>query len=238
MIRTDRTLRRLALFCGLSALVANVRFVQSAEPEDDFSRWEKSIAAFEKQKNVPRGGVLFVGSSSIRGWDLKESFPEFTTINRGFGGSQVADSVHFADRLIFPYRPKVVVLYAGDNDISKGKTPQRVFTDFEKFVATIHAELPQTRILFLPIKPSLKRWNLVGKMQEANRLIAKACQADTRLVSVNTFDVLLGKDGKPDPRFFREDGLHLNADGYQTWTTVLKPQIHKQLREFGRPPVR
>lgn len=194
----------------------------------NFARWEKAIAAFEKAdaKSLPeKNGLLFVGSSSIRLWNLPQSFPDRKAINRGFGGSQIIDSVHFAKRIILKHRPKTVVLYAGDNDIAAGKSPETVAADFAKFVRTVHAELPKTRILFIAIKPSLARWNLAGKMQRANEMIARQCKQDDRLVYVDIFKPMLGESGTPRKELFRKDGLHLNAKGYALWASILKPHL-------------
>ena len=103
-------------------------------------KWEKDIVKFEaaaKANPHPEGALLFVGSSSIRMWDLKSSFPKQATINHGFGGSELEDSLHFADRIIIPHAPAMVLLYAGDNDINNGKNAERVVEDYKKFVARI-----------------------------------------------------------------------------------------------------
>jgi len=195
-----------------------------------FARSEKSIAAFEAQDTKsppPKGAILFVGSSSIRMWKLSKSFQKLKTINRGFGGSQIVDSIHFADRIILKHEPRIVALYAGDNDIAHGKNAATVFADFKKFVNTVHAKLPRARIIFLPIKPSIARWKLIGEMRKANELIAKFCKSRERLVYVDTFTPMLGEDGKPRPELFLKDGLHMNAKGYKVWADVLKPHLRK-----------
>ena len=202
----------------------------AAEPQANFSRWDKAIAAFEKQdkeKPPPKNAVLFVGSSSIRMWDLKKSFPELAAINRGFGGSQIADSVHFAPQLILKHAPRLVVFYAGDNDIAAKKSPDQVSADFQRLVQVIHKELPKTRIVFLAIKPSLARWKMVDAQQKANEQIKEFCQKDSRLVYLDVAKPLLGDDGKPRPELFAKDGLHLNAKGYEVWGALLKPHLKK-----------
>ena len=191
-------------------------------------RWEKTIRAFEAQDRrepPPRGAMVFVGSSSIRLWKLKESFPDLVTINRGFGGSVIADSVHFADRIILPYQPRVIVLYAGDNDIALGYSPRQVVEDFRRFVRTVHARLPQTKIVFIAIKPSLSRWHLAAKMKEANQAIRQLTQEDDRLEFVDIWTPMLGPDGRPRKELFRSDGLHLNARGYELWARLLRPHL-------------
>lgn len=202
--------------------------IAPAVAEDPSARWEPAIRAFEKQDAEhppPKNGVLFVGSSSIRVWDLNESFPEKGYINRGFGGSQIADSIAFLDRLVINHEPRVVLMYAGDNDIAAGKTPEAVASDFETFQKKLHAKLPKTRIMYIAIKPSLKRWNLYPQMAEANRLIAEHCDSDERLTYLDIVTPMLGDDGKPIPDLFREDGLHLNRKGYEVWTGVVSKHL-------------
>jgi lysophospholipase L1-like esterase len=200
----------------------------SARADESVRRWVKAIAAFEerdRESPPARHGVLFAGSSSIVLWDLKRAFPETTTINRGFGGSQIADSTYFADRIIVPAQPRTIVFYAGDNDLAGGRSPEQVRDDFRSFVATVRQALPETKIIFIGIKPSPSRWSLVEKQQEANRLIEADCQADPRLVFVDTFPAMLGDDDRPRPSLFRPDNLHLSARGYALWNALLKPAL-------------
>jgi lysophospholipase L1-like esterase len=198
------------------------------EDKRDFSVWEKAIAAFEKQdqqKPPPKDAVLFVGSSSIRRWDLSKSFPELDVINRGFGGSQLADSSHFAPRIVLKYEPRVVVLYAGDNDLAAGKSPEQVQADFQAFVRTVQKGLPKARIIFLSIKPSPLRRGLMDRMRKANALIEADCKKGERLLYVDVFTPMLGDDGKPRRELFINDGLHLNEKGYALWASILKPHL-------------
>lgn len=186
--------------------------------------WEKDIVKLEAKAeaaNHAKGGYLFVGSSSIRMWDLKASFPEWSTINHGFGGSQLSDSIQYADRIVIPFAPKVVFLYAGDNDVAKGKSAEVVIADFKTFVAKIHQALPETKIVFLPIKPSLSRWELWPEMNQANQAIRKIAEGDKKLGYIDTATPMLGKDGKPMPDLFKQDGLHLNDKGYAVWNKVV-----------------
>jgi lysophospholipase L1-like esterase len=207
---------------AVSCLVVHLH----AEEKDRFSRWEKEIAALEKQdqdRPPPKGGIVFVGSSSIRLWNLAKSFPDLDVINRGFGGSEMADSVHFAPRLVLKHQPRLVVVYAGDNDLAAGKTPEQVSEAFKALVAVIHKELPRARVVFIPIKPSVARWKLIDKIRQANSLVEKVCKQDERLVYVDTFTPMLGEDAKPRAELFAKDGLHLNEKGYALWSSILKP---------------
>ncbi|MEC8973805.1 MAG: SGNH/GDSL hydrolase family protein [Verrucomicrobiota bacterium] len=213
-------------------LAAGVLPFVSAAAEHNSSRWEKSIARFEAadKKEMPKpGGVLFIGSSSIRLWKtLKDDIPGVAVVRRGFGGSQIADSVHFAGRIVHPYQPRQIVMYAGDNDVASGKSPETVLVDFQTFVKVVHAKLPKTRIAFIAIKPSIARWKLSGKMSEANALVHGVCAKDKRLDFIDIWQSMLGQDGKPKPNLFVKDGLHLNANGYALWTSIVKPYLAKR----------
>jgi len=221
---------RIGLGCVLMALAVVLSGAGlSARPtEEKSNRWERQIRAFEaadRQKPPPKQGILFIGSSSIVGWKTDRWFAGLPVINRGFGGSQIADSVHFTDRILLPYRPKVVVLYAGDNDIAAGKSPRQVAADYRRFVEGVHAALPDTRIVFVAIKPSIRRWKLVDKMRHANRLIQAATEKDQRLVFLDIDKPMIGKDGKPRAELFKADGLHLNAKGYKLWSDLVRPHL-------------
>lgn len=191
-------------------------------------RWEPAIRAFEAQDHKsapPKGGVVFVGSSSIRMWAVEKSFPELSALNRGFGGSQMADSARYADRIVTLYEPRVVVLYAGDNDLAAGKSPEQVLADYRQFVGKVHAALPKTRIVYIAVKPSIARWKLIEKVRTTNGLIQQAAAGDPRLVFIDVEKPMVGPDGKPRPEFFLRDGLHLNAEGYRIWADLVRPHL-------------
>jgi len=193
-------------------------------------RWQPDIDNFtrqDEQQAPPQNAILFVGSSSIRLWDTQKSFPGLTTINRGFGGSFLVDSEYYADRIILPYAPRTIVLYAGDNDIASGKSPAMLLADFQSFTAKIRRSLPQTKILYIAIKPSLARWNLWPQMNAANHLIGDYCAAAPRMQFIDITFPMLGTDGQPRPELFQPDGLHLNDEGYRLWTSILTPFLVK-----------
>ncbi|MHC4695066.1 MAG: SGNH/GDSL hydrolase family protein [Planctomycetota bacterium] len=196
-------------------------------------QWEKTIQNFEEwdyKNSFPSNAVLFVGSSSIRLWHTSKCFPEIKVINRGFGGSQISDVNYFANRIVLPYKPKVIVLYAGDNDIAAGKSPQHVFEDFRAFAWLVHKSRPKTHIIFISIKPSLSRWAFWPRAKEANLKVKEFSEKDIRLTFVDISTVLLGHDAKPDTRLYLKDNLHLNSKGYKAWTKLLKPIIAKVLK--------
>lgn len=200
----------------------------AAAKEPDGSAWEGAIARFESldRKSMPApGGIVFVGSSSIRLWDTKESFPELAITNRGFGGSQASDVLEFADRIVIKYRPRLIAFYAGDNDLAAGETPQQVLADFRAFTDKVFAALPETKILFLAIKPSPARIQLLDTQERANRLIEEYCQQAPRLTFVDLAAVLLDDQGLPIDKYYAPDRLHLSAAGYEAWTKALRPLL-------------
>ena len=202
-----------------------------AEAAHNFARWEKDMAAFEQMDRTnapPQGAVLFIGSSTIRLWStLAQDFPNQRVINRGFGGSEIVDSTHFAERIIFPYAPKTIFLRAGGNDIAAGKAPEQVFKDFQAFVTKVHSKLPETDIIYMSINATPARWALAEKEKALNALIAQAAPSMPRVKYLDASSVSLGPDGKPRPELFRSDRLHFNAAGYKLLAERVRPYVGK-----------
>lgn len=198
------------------------------------SPFEAEIRAFEAADAVQMpapGGIVFVGSSSFTLWEtMRQDLAPFPVIPRGFGGSQLVDSVRYCERIVTPYQPRAVVLYAGDNDLADGKTPERIAADFEAFVAIVHRALPETKIAFLSIKPSPSRRHLLGEQRRANHLIADLAARDERLFFLDVFPHMLDERGEPRAELFGDDDLHLNRRGYLLWTELLRPHLAGLLR--------
>jgi lysophospholipase L1-like esterase len=200
----------------------------AAAEEEKENRWEKAIWTFEQKDAIyppEKGQILFLGSSSILFWDLKESFGDIDALNRGFGGSTIADSIHFFDRVVTPYEPRQIVFYAGDNDIDRGMSADEVVADFTEFANRVHEEFPDTEIVYIPIKPSVARWKLWPRMADSNEQIAKMAEERDWLTYVDMASPMLGGDGKPREDLLVGDGLHLNKDGYKLWTEILRPYL-------------
>lgn len=195
----------------------------------DHSQWEDAIKAFEAADAAappPKGGVLFIGSSSIRLWtSLADDFPGRQVINRGFGGSRIPDSTHFAPRIVVPYAPRLIVFYAGGNDINDGHTPEQVAADYRRFVETLRQSLPSVRIAFISIAGNPARWAQVDRVRAANGLVAAYTKSVPNLEFIDVFPRMLGADGLPRPEIFIEDRLHMNREGYKIWTQVVAPYL-------------
>lgn len=191
------------------------------------ARWRDSLEAFAAldRANAPApGGVVFVGSSSIRLWDgLEQAFAGAgrTVVKRGFGGSRLLDCARYAARLVIPYQPRTVVVYAGDNDLAEGATPEDVLARYRAFVEQVHAALPETVIAYVSIKPSPSRAALMPSAVEANARIAEWSRGDPRLRYVDVYSRMLDGQGRPRAELFLPDALHLNAAGYAIWTEAI-----------------
>lgn len=176
----------------------------------------------------PKDAILFIGSSSIRLWKtLAQDFPDHQVINRGFGGSQVIDSVNYMDRIVIPYRPKHIVFYAGGNDINAGKSPEEVLADFQTFVRKVRKALPNVKISYISIAPNPARWSQVGRVREANRLISTFARYDGRLSFIDVFPHMLGRNGQPRPDIYVADRLHMNAKGYEIWKKIVGDHLNQ-----------
>ena len=213
----------------LSILLTLMTVSQLVSPDAErAAKWEKEIVAIEKrlaEKPPAKGSVFFAGSSTMRLWDVKKAFPELNSNNVGFGGSDIRDSTTFAARILLPFEPKTIVFYAGDNDIANKRTPEQVRDDFAAFTATIHAKLPKAQILFLAIKPSVKRWSLYDVQKKSNAFVKQNCEKNPLLKYIDTIPATLGSDGTPDPELLQKDGLHLSEKGYAKWNDLVRTAI-------------
>lgn len=211
-------LRRFVFFVVLTAGAF-------ASPE----KWKPDIEAFiasDAAHPPPQNAVVFVGSSSIVKWkSLTADFPTLSVIKRGFGGSELADSAAYVDQIVIPYHPRAVVLYAGDNDLASGKTPEAVLGDFRAFRTKIHAALPSTRIFYLSIKFSPSRAKLQPAMQRANELIAADCAETDHCTFVDINAPMLDANGHPRPELFENDQLHIKPSTYVLWVQKLAPLL-------------
>ena len=198
------------------------------------SPWEHSIRAFEardrRRAPVP-GSIVFVGSSSFTLWSsLEVDLAPLPVVNRGFGGALIDDVVRYADRIVVPYHPSAVVLFAGTNDIAGARpaSAEYVAERFDAFVAKVRLSVPEALIFYVAITPSRARWRLWSLAMEANRLIEARVRADARLRFIDLGRFLLGRDGTPDPKFYRSDGLHPNKSGYRIWAREIAASLHQE----------
>ena len=245
-VRSATLLAPLAVFAllvvpssPLAAQAAGARAAQGAPAanQTEQDRWEPTIRKFEDADKVtppPQNAIVFIGASSIVRWNLLDSFPELgpRAIKRGFGGSLAADSTRYAERIVIPYKPRIVVFYAGDNDVEANHTPEQIAGDFTAFERKVHAALPATEIIYISIKPSIRRWPWIEQIKSANALVRQYCTTRSRLTFLDIVPQMIGADWKPRKELLLEDGLHMTPAGYKIWNDALRPLL--QLSQSNR----
>lgn len=213
------------------AFVAPSHNVAGAETNHNFAKWEQEIRAYEASDRTnppPKHCLLFTGSSTIRKWTtLAQDYPGQPVVNRGVGGSEVVDITHFADRIVFPYEPKMIFFRCGGNDIADGKSVEQVFADFKEFVAVVQAKLPETEIVFISWSPTIARLKQRDKEQEYNRLVKDFVKQNPHLQYCEMADVPLDKKGNVRPELFQSDKLHFNGAGNKLMAERVRPFLPK-----------
>jgi lysophospholipase L1-like esterase len=216
------------ILLGLLGLLAS-SWTQPAPTNPNPSRFESEIQALEAQEAahpLPAAPIVFVGSSSFRLWkDLSDALAGFPVVNHGFGGSHLSDIRHFLDRLVLRHHPSRVVMYAGDNDLAAGKSPETVLADFQSLVTEIRKELGPVPVDFVTIKPSPSRLALLHDQKRANRLVTDYCASAPGLSVIDIWTPMIDRQGAPREELFQSDRLHLNAEGYRIWTDVFRRHL-------------
>lgn len=215
-------------------------FSAPTSPADvDPKRFEPEIRKFEivdQRTPPPARPVLFTGSSSIRLWDtLSKDFPKHPVINRGFGGSHMSDLNFYFDRIVKPYRPSLIVVYEGDNDLAAGKAVDAVYADYLHFLKRVRIELPGTPVLLLAAKPSPSRTTLLGNQRDLDHRLQQLASTTPEIHFIDTFHPLVDALGKPRRELFREDFLHMNAKGYALWRELISPVLDQILSDSSIP---
>jgi len=219
-------MKRIFVFSLLYMVFAVDSFAQQAPFYDE-------IQVFKKQdslKSPPQHAILFVGSSSFHFWtDVQDYFPGYTIINRGFGGSSLPDVIYYASDIIFPYHPKQIVIYCGENDLaaSDAVTEDTVFDRFKILFELIRSKMKDVPIVYVSIKPSPSRAQLRPKMEKANGMIKAYLTQQKNARFVDVYHPMLNGDDRPMPEIFREDSLHMNAKGYAIWQKAIQPYLLK-----------
>ncbi len=199
--------------------------------------WDDDIVKIETRYkgDYPQDVVVFIGSSSIRKWGtLAEDMKPFTALNHGFGGSKIKDSTYYLNRLVFPFDPRAVVLFAGTNDLNgvegSSKNAEQVYDGFIDFVEAVRIKDAELPIYYISISPTNARWKVWDEAHKANELIAEYTATQDNVTFIDTTEQLLGADGQPNNDLFVWDGLHLNGDGYAVWTSIIKPILEADLQ--------
>lgn len=197
----------------------------------DAQPFYNEILAFKKQDSLVKpatNAILFAGSSTFRLWhNIKDDFRGFPIINRGFGGSSLTDVIRYTEEILFPYQPKQVVIYCGENDfaIDNLLPVDSVVNRFTTLFGLIRKRLPSTHISFVSMKPSPSRWQLKEKMQQANRTINEFLERQDNTSYIDVWEAMLNESGLPRPEIFLKDSLHMNGLGYIIWKHKILPKL-------------
>ncbi len=217
------------------AVILPIALIVQAQGQASFDRDIRRFEEADATKPPQKGGIVFVGSSSIRLWKtLEQDFPSRNVINRGFGGSQIIDNIRFAHRIVTPYEPRMVVFFAGTNDIADGRSAETVLAHYKAFVGKVREKLPETKIAYIAITPAPSRWDKVKTIRRANELIEAYCQTQPNLTFIDTASHMVDETGGPRPDLFVDDRLHLNEKGYEIWRQVIGPILDREVPASGR----
>ena len=194
------------------------------------------IKTFETKDSLsmpPEGQVLLVGSSTFRFWfTFQQDLKDFPVINRGFGGSQMSDLNFYFDRIVAKYKPKMILVYEGDNDLNAGENPDSVIREFKQFVQMAKAKLPKTKVAFCSIRPSLARVAILDKQRTVNQAINQFSKHHKRVYFVDIQKDFYLPNGEMMTDIFVADKLHLNKKGYEIWANATRKFLHKRVPEL------
>jgi len=214
--------------CFLFVVLVTGLFASAQRPA-----FYKDIQAFKKQDSLqapPANAILLIGSSSFTRWkDVHNYFPGYVLLNRGFGGSSLPHLIHYANDIIFPYQPKQIIIYCGENDLSASDTvsSKMVLERFKTLFSMIRKQLPATPVAFVSLKPSPSRQHLMPRMEAVNKDIKKYLKRKKNTAFIDVYHAMLNKEGLPMPHLFVEDNLHMNAEGYAIWQKIIEPYLLK-----------
>lgn len=207
-------------------------FLFSILDDPDPLRFKSDIDELTSAENIREngpGGIMFLGSSSIRMWkSLKDDFAGYPVYNLGFGGSHTSDVLYYFQKLVIPFHPSLILFYEGDNDLASGKSPNHVFRDFKKFLKRVNQELPGTKVGFIAAKPSPSRWTLRNEYEKLNNKIASFSQKRDDLTFIDIYSPMIEKYGRPEPELYLDDSLHMTPKGYDIWGKKIRPFIEKE----------
>lgn len=208
---------------------SNIVIAQEKQPP-----FWNDIQRFKQKDSVsapPKNAILFIGSSSFTMWQkVQNDFPSYTIINRGFGGSTLLDQLRYVNDIVYPYRPKQVVIYCGENDLAASDTVsgEEVARRFTSLFELIRKKFPRAKITYVSMKPSPSRHLLLAKMIRGNELIKKFLASKKRTSYVDVYREMIDDEGKPRTDIFLKDNLHMNESGYAIWKRLIEPHLLKK----------
>jgi len=219
----------LSLLLFLIALGINTHAQSNISSVTTSNRFEINVQAYEvadRTNPAPQNSILLLGDSQFYRWKtLAEDLPDFTIVNRGIDSFQISDLVYFADRLMTPYHPRMIVLHVGGNDVHNGRSSEQVLADFKSFVAKARAHWPAIPIAFTSLTPGPGRWEEAPKRKETNRVIKEYIASQPNLFFIDLWNAMLTADGQPRKDIWVADGVHPNHEGYLLRVKIMRPLL-------------
>jgi lysophospholipase L1-like esterase len=217
---------------GLFLIFLCVSIIQNLLAQEHPPFWDdvQVIKQYDKIYDPPQNPILFIGSSSIRLWgNLERTFAKYDALNRGIGGAEVNHIINYAEDIIFPYNPREIVMYIGENDlVVEGTTADSILTRTKRLFQIIRSKLPDIPIVYFSIKPSPSRDSYLEMARDANALIKNYIETQKNITYIDIFNPMLNKQGKPKPELFIDDMLHMNKKGYRIWRRKVKRHLIKK----------
>lgn len=221
----------LALILLAAGFAAGLYYYGSSLYEGSYVQWEDEVLEIEARYGgeYPQGEIIFYGSSSIRMWEtMDKDLAPLEVLNHGFGGSSLNDAIYYADRLVFPFNPKAVVIYSGTNDMGSdipgyGKDAREAYLASAALISYLQTELPDTEIYYIASTPNEYRWDKWERMNACNEMMQEYCESHECVTYIDTVSALLDENGMYRPELFLDDGLHFNEKGYEVWTEIILP---------------
>ncbi len=222
---TQKAVFSLRVAAVLAALLPPILSRAQSQPH----RFESAVRAYEaadKTNPPPHQAILLVGDSQFYRWKtVHEDLPGYTVINRGIDSFELTDLLYYADRLVPPYQPRLIVLHVGGNDVHNGRAATNLLADFKAFVARVREKLPQVPIAFTSITPGPSRWPEAPQRKAANQAIKDYVASQPGLLYIDLWDAMLTPDGGPRQDLWVADGIHPNHDGYLLRVKIMRPLL-------------
>ena len=221
-----RTLAATLFPLVILLLPAAASQAQSPALQERFEKKVREYLAGDLAQPPPRGAILFAGDSQFYRWStIHEDLPGYTLINRGIDSFQTSDLIYFVDRLVIPYKPRMIVMHVGGNDLTTGKSAEQLLADFKTFVTKVRAALPTVPIAFSSTTPGPARFSQAAERVRANKMLKDYIATQKNLMFIDLWDAMLTPDGKPREDLWVEDRIHPNHEGYLIRVRIMRPLL-------------
>ncbi len=197
-------------------------------------RFQSAIDAFLKEDSVqppPMHSIEFIGSSIFRKWEqLKEHMAPLPVYNRAFGGSRTHEVLYYMDKIVLPYKPKIIVYYCGSNDAGGSVPVDSITGNIKAFFEKAERKLPGVKIFFVSVNKAPSRQAKWSAIDSVNAFVKNYCSLvkTRRFIDVNP--ILFDSTGSARMELYLDDKLHFKDDTYREFTKIIKPILLNEWR--------